>query len=102
MISSQLNQQATNPTNIIPSDHTELSNDSVDQSPVVTIQQQIQTMLKRQLESTLDSEEHATTKITEDQRNTARKKCSELHRYNFWDVDKLQTDEWIGVTNQWP
>ena len=79
------------PTNITTTDDTEFSDDSVDQSPVVTMQQPIQTTFKRPLQSTSDSEEQ-NIKITEEQHNTVIKVCRELHRYNFRDVDKLQTN----------
>ena len=80
----------TNPSNATPSEEADFSNDSVDQSPVITMQQSIQTTFRQPLESTSDSEEQATTKITKDQRNTVIKVCRELHKYNFRDVDKLQ------------
>ena len=83
-------QPTTNPTNFSPPDDTEFSGKSVDQSPVATTQQPIQTTFKRPLESISDSEEQTNTKTTEDQRNTVIKACRELHRHNFRDVDKLQ------------
>ena len=60
---------------------------SVDQSPVITMQQTIQTTFKRPLESTSDSEEQATTKITKDQRNAVIKVCRELHKYKLQNIN---------------
>ena len=80
----------TNPSNTTPSEEADFSDDSVDQSPVITIQKPIQTTFKQPLESTSDSEEQATTVITKDQRNTVIKECRELHKRNFRDVDKLK------------
>ena len=80
----------TNPSNTTPSEEADFSDDSVDQSPVITIQKPIQTTFKQPLESTSDSEEQATTVITKDQRNTVIKECRELHKHNFRDVDKLK------------
>ena len=80
----------TNPSNATPSEEADFSDDSVDQSPVITMQQPIQITFKRPLESTSDSEEQATTKITKDQRNTVINVYRELHKYNFRDVGKLQ------------
>ena len=80
----------TNPSNTTPSEEADFSDDSVDQSPVITMQKPIETTFKQPLESTSDSEEQATTVITKDQRNTVIKECRELHKRNFRDVDKLK------------
>lgn len=80
----------TNNTTTQP-EQSDFSDDSMDQSPLVTSNLPLQITFKRPPVNTLESEDHSTlTSLSRDQRNSVIHVCRELRKYSFRDVNKLQ------------